>query len=92
MAVQFDRGFRDMEARARGDMPEPRFHVSVADFRHRAAMIADGESGQLVMVRLVAGDEGIERFNAVGQPVPHQPFERAIDRRRRVDAFAAQLA
>jgi hypothetical protein len=45
----------------------------------------------VVVVRLGAGDEGVEALEPMHEALLHQRFERAIDLQRRAEALVAQL-
>ena len=74
-------------------MVEPLADHLVGEFGDLPAFVADREGGHAVavVVRLGAGDEGIEAFQPVHEAGLHQRVERAIDLQRRAKAMLAQL-
>src|SRR5690606_3678722 len=65
----------------------------VGEFRHLSTFFADRESHEtlLMTLRMRAGNEGIEAFEAMDQPVIEQLFQCAIDLQRRAETVVTQL-
>src|SRR5690606_26417874 len=83
-AVPFQRLCLRLEAERLGPLLELRDHVEVLELDRRMAAVADQERHRMLRrARMVAGDEGVDRFELVDEAVGEQEVERAVDRRWR---------
>lgn len=80
-----------MEGMTIAPLGEPIINLLVAEFGHQAAILADGESGHVVVVGVLAGYIGVKALQTVGEPFLDQLVEGAIHRRWRHGSFAAHL-
>src|SRR5690606_34926293 len=72
------------EAERAGALVQRGDDLPVLQFDRRMATVADQERHRMLRgTRMVAGDEGVDRFELVDEAVGEQEVERAIDRRRR---------
>ena len=67
-------------------------HALVADLDRTRADVADQERNLVRLVRMMAADERVDRFELVDKAIFEQEIERAVDGRRRgVAAVVAEL-
>ena len=81
-AVDFDDMPQGFEARPARDFRQLGQKVGSDALFHRAAIIADREDRRMIVVAVLAGDEGTQRFKAMDLTALDQRREGAIDRRR----------
>ncbi|RAK25941.1 hypothetical protein C7374_11716 [Falsochrobactrum ovis] len=96
-AAQFDGGLGKLEAVVVRPALEAFFDRGVRKFVDLAAVLADREGDNAVLVpmrvllRMGAGDEGVEAFQPVDQAHVDQLFQRTIDLKWRAKTVLAQL-
>lgn len=69
---------------AAGDFESIGFAVSVVvgvTFLNAAATLTDEELSQIALMTMIAGDEGIERFDSVDKPQFREKVERPVNGR-----------
>lgn len=93
--LDLDRRLLRLEVAGFGEVGKAGFDRVVVELDHLAAAFADGKGCQAVavavLVRVGAGDEGVDAFQPVHDAEFEQLFERAIDLQRRAKTVIAQL-
>ena len=91
----FNRRLFRLEASPTGDRFQTVIDLVVVEFRHVTALVADhkgdGAMAAATVMRMGAGDEGVQAFEAMNHAELDQLVERAVDLQGGAKAVFAQL-